>query len=274
MTGMYDWQARVGSAWADEWRRTDRSFAGLTAQLLPAIAAQPGTRVLDLGCGAGELAMAVAAARPAARVTGVDISADLVAVAKARGAGRCAFHHGDAATFVDPAGPADLLISRHGVMFFTDPPAVFRHLAQTAAPGARMVFSCFRSAGENPWAGLFAPLFPPAPPEPPVAFPAGPFAFADPAHVEHCLAGWTDLAFTPVDFRYVAGEGDDPVADAVGFFSRIGPAASRLAAYDGAGRAALQTAMAGLLAHWLADGVVAFPGAAWIVTAICAHTDR
>jgi hypothetical protein len=29
MTGIGEWQARVGSAWADEWRRTDRSFTAV-----------------------------------------------------------------------------------------------------------------------------------------------------------------------------------------------------------------------------------------------------
>jgi SAM-dependent methyltransferase len=274
MTGIAEWQARVGRAWADEWQRTDRSFAGLTPQLLQAIAAQPGTRVLDLGCGAGELSLAVADARPDAQVVGVDVSADLVAVAQARGAGRAKFHHADAGAFVDPAGPPDLLISRHGVMFFADPPMVFRHLAHHAAPGARLVFSCFRTPAENPWAGLFAPLFPPLPPAEAVAFSAGPFAFADPAHVERCLAGWTGLRFTSVDFSYVAGAGDDPLADAIGFFSRIGPAASRLAALDGTARAELQRAMAAVLAPHLAGGKVAFPAAAWIVTAISEHSDR
>ncbi len=278
MTSGSDWQTRVGRAWADEWRRTDRSFAGLTGHLLATIADQPGTRVLDIGCGAGELTLAVASARPEASVVGVDVSGDLIATAQARGECRAVFHHGDAGQFVDPAGKPDLLISRHGVMFFADPPAVFRHLAGSAAPGARLVFSCFRDPAENPWAGLFAPLFAPAPPEPappepapsePVlAFPPGPFAFADPAHVERCLTGWCDIRFTPVDFRYVAGAGEDPVADAVGFFSRIGPAAARLAATDPAERGDVQANMAAILQDHLRDGEVAFPAAAWIVTAL------
>lgn len=274
MTGIAEWQARVGRAWADEWQRTDRSFAALTLHLLQAIAAQPGTRVIDIGCGAGELSLAVAAARPDARVVGVDVSADLIAAAQARADGRAVFHHADAGAFVDPDGPADLLISRHGVMFFTHPPTVFRHLAANAAPGARLVFSCFRTPAENPWAGIFTLLFPPASPAPEPAFPAGPFAFADPAHVERCLAGWTALTFTPVDFCYVAGAGDDPLADAIGFFSRIGPAAARLAVLDGTARAELQSAMAGLLEPHLADGKVTFPAAAWIVTAKSEHHDR
>jgi len=40
MTGISEWQARVGRAWADEWQRTDRSFAGLTPHLLQVIAAR------------------------------------------------------------------------------------------------------------------------------------------------------------------------------------------------------------------------------------------
>jgi len=271
MTTGSEWQARVGRAWADEWRRTDRSFAGLTPHLLAAIAEQPGAQILDIGCGAGEISLAVAHARPGARITGIDISADLVAAASERaaemGTRNVRFDHDDAGVFRKGAAPCDLLISRHGVMFFADPPKVFRHLADQAVPGARLVFSCFRSPGENPWARILAPLFAPAPPEPVVPFPAGPFAFADPAHVERCLAGWAGLTFTPVDFTYVAGAGDDPVADAIGFFSRIGPAAARLAALDDAARECVRGRMAEVLESYLAGGVVGFAAAAWIVCA-------
>jgi SAM-dependent methyltransferase len=274
MTSGQDWQARVGRAWADEWRRTDRSFAPLTPNLLAAIAAEPGSRVLDIGCGAGEVSIAVAAARPHAQVTGVDISADLIATARERSGGAATFHQADAGAYVDPDGAPDLLVSRHGVMFFADPPAVFRHLAAIAAPGARMVFSCFRAAAQNAWVSAFASLLPPAEPGPVQDFPAGPFAFAEPAHVERCMAGWDGLTFTPIDFQYVAGAGEDPVADALGFFSRIGPVAARLAALDASGRAALQGRLAEVLQAHLSDGVVAFPAAAWIVTATAiVHSD-
>lgn len=267
MTTGYDWQDRVGRSWAEEWRRTDRSFADLTRQLLAAIGDEPGEALLDLGCGAGELTLALAAARPGARVAGVDISADLIAAAEARAQGAVRFHCADAGGFVDPAGPADLLVSRHGVMFFPDPPAVFAHLAAAAAPGARIVFSCFRSLAENPWASLFAHLFAPVPDPATTAFPAGPFAFGDPAHVEACMAGWHDLRFRPVEFAYCAGEGEHAIADAVDFFSRIGPAAARLAACDPAGRGAIRDAMAEVLAPHLHGERVTLPAAAWIVSA-------
>ena len=278
MTGTSEWQGRVGRAWAEEWRRTDRSFAALTPHLLSAIAAQPGTRVLDIGCGAGEVSLSVARARSAAQVTGIDISADLVATASQRaaefGAQRVRFVHADAGEFIDANGPSDLLVSRHGVMFFADPPAVFRHLAHHAAPDARLVFSCFRARAQNPWADLFDRVLPPPMPAPESAHGPGPFAFADPDHVRPLLAGWRDVTFTPVDFRYVAGAGDDPVADALGFFTRIGPAAARLATLTGPAHTSALADMAGVLELHCRDGVVALSAAAWIFSAHSDQSDR
>ncbi|WP_353230049.1 class I SAM-dependent methyltransferase [Novosphingobium sp.] len=275
MTGGAEWQGRVGRAWADEWRRTDRSFAAFTPHLLAAIAAQAGTRVLDIGCGAGDLSLGVARARPNAQVTGIDISSDLIAAASQRaaetGARHVRFRHADAAEYRDADGAPDLLVSRHGVMFFADPPAVFRHLAAQSAQGAHMVFSCFRGRQHNPWANLFDGVLPAAIAAPADPLGPGPFAFADPDHAQRCLAGWANLTFTPVDFTYVAGAGDDPVADAIGFFARIGPAAARLATVAGDDRAQLLAAMAGVLETHLHHGQIALPASAWIVTAQSDH---
>jgi SAM-dependent methyltransferase len=266
-TGM-DWQDRVGRTWAEMYPATDRSFAGLTEQLLSRIAALPGQAVLDIGCGAGELSLAVARARPGARVVGLDCSADLIEAARQRGGKRFGlqFELGDAANWRESAFAPDLLVSRHGVMFFEDPATAFAHLRGSSAPGARLAFSCFRSIHENAWAAGLAKLFD-LPPGEPLA--PGPFAFADPQRVEAILkaGGWEAVAFEPIDFAYIAGAGPDPVADAVHYFSRIGPAAPALSALKGeAGTRKLDE-----LARWVAEhrsgNLVAFAGAAWIVTA-------
>ncbi|MBX9885466.1 MAG: methyltransferase domain-containing protein [Novosphingobium sp.] len=269
MTGAQDWQGRVGQNWAEEWERTDRSFAALTPYLLEAIAAEPGTRVIDVGCGAGELSMAVAAARPDAQVTGVDISGELIEAAQSRAAGlaNLSFTVADASAWQADGTAPDLYVSRHGVMFFTNPPATFAHLAARAAPGARMVFSCFRPAAENPWAMDIARLLPPGKPAPAVDFPPGPFAFADPDHVRRCLRGWRDIQFQPLDFAYVAGSGTNPVADALSFFSRIGPAAAAIRILPDQARAAFERGLLELVQSRHVGGRVCFPGAAWLVTA-------
>ena len=270
MTGAADWEGGVGRNWAAEWRRTDRSFAGLTLALLARIETLPGRAIVDIGCGAGELALAIAAARRSARVLGIDISPDLVAAAAVRGSRRtnCAFALADASCWEPDRGAPDLYVSRHGVMFFADPVAAFAHLAAVAAPGARLAFSCFRSPADNPWAGALAALIDGsgAPPDPTAP---GPFAFADPQRVEAILtaAGWREIAFEPVDYRYLAGTGTDPPGDAREFFLQIGPAAAAFRMLAESERALAMVRIEAFLAAHLAGGEVAFPAAAWIVTA-------
>jgi len=272
MAANLEWEGSVGRSWAELHEQTDRCLAGLTQQLLDRIAAFPGSSILDIGCGAGELTLALARARPKAHVIGLDISEDLVEVARSRGMhlSNLEFALGDAAEWRAKGMAPDLLISRHGVMFFKDPVAAFTHLRQSADTNANLVFSCFRSARENPWASDVARIagLPPATnPHAP-----GPFAFADPQWIEAILepAGWGEIDIAPVDFAYVAGQGADPVADARAFFARIGPAARALQEVDGEAREQL----AARLDRWLEDhrdgDLVAFAGAAWIVTA-CAN---
>ncbi|MFC0588053.1 class I SAM-dependent methyltransferase [Novosphingobium aquiterrae] len=267
-TGM-DWTAQVGRSWADNYRLTDRSFSGLTGRLLERISEYDGNTVLDIGCGAGELALAVARQRPGAEVVGVDVSPDLITVANERGAqhGNARFVHGDAASWTGGTFAPDLLVSRHGVMFFDDPPAAFANLHAASAEGARMVFSCFRAPGENPWASEISALIGVQPSADPTA--PGPFAFADPDHVTAILTagGWQDPHLEAFNFAYVAGKGEDPVQDALALFRYIGPAAATLRQLQGDDR----TRAEGWLREWLEEhrsgDLVAFSAGAWIVTA-------
>ena len=214
MRAREDWQGRTGEGWAGEWRRTDRSFGGLTERLLAGTRAFRFRHALDIGCGAGELSLALARGYSHARVVGVDVSPPLLAAARSRGENisNVEFELADAAQW----HPADdftpqLLISRHGVMFFSDPPAAFANLASFAAEHAGLLFSCFRGRSENPVFTEVGSLLP-APPEPADPYAAGPFAFAERDHVSAILTngGWTNIAFEPFDFAMVTGAGDDP----------------------------------------------------------------
>lgn len=270
MTEASEWTGVVGSAWADQWRRTDRSFGALTDRLLEPAAIAGFTAALDIGCGAGELVERMARAAPAAHVTGVDISAELIAVARARCAGLANVDlvEADAATWNGTGKlPPDLLISRHGVMFFADPVAAFAHLRGCSAPDARLRFSCFRAREDNAWAEALAGVLP-APATPPDPAAPGPFAFADPARVEAVLtaAGWEEIAFEPIDYAMVAGEGENAVDEALAYFQRIGPAARALRELPERARAAARARLREMLAGQHADGRVAMAAAAWIVT--------
>lgn len=270
-----DWTGSVGSAWAEEWRRTDRSFGALTYKLLDPAAIGSFAAALDIGCGAGELVQRLAAAHPAADVLGIDISSELVAVARARCASlaNAQIAEADAATWQAPEGRSpDLLISRHGVMFFADPVAAFSHLREQAAPAARLRFSCFRAPKENAWATALASILPtPSQPSDPEA--PGPFAFADRARVEKILtaAGWTGVAFEPLDYEMIAGEGDSAIEEAQAYFQRIGPAARALREIpENARPAALEKLRSMVEAHHQ-SGRVTLDAAAWIVTAHAAN---
>lgn len=266
MTLAYDWAGRVGDTWADEWRRTDLSFANLSPLLNAAIlAAAPETgKAVDIGCGAGGTAIALAAARPDLAIVGIDLSHNLVDTARDRGAAypNLRFEVGDASELGDIA--ADLLFSRHGVMFFDDPIAAFTRLRHAATAEVRLVFSCFRDVTLNPWAIETRAAVSGAAPQKPGTSP-GPFAFADADHVRSILqaSGWTGDA-QPVDYSYRAGEGPRAVDEALAFFSRIGPAAAQLRELDDAAREAGRERLRDALASRLRDDTVDFPASAWI----------
>jgi SAM-dependent methyltransferase len=271
MTNAADWQGAVGNNWAKEWQRTDRSFSELNAVLVERAAAEAakGARILDIGCGAGATSFALARLLPDASITGIDLSPSLIAAARARNEdGRIRFENQDATEWVKPGWKPDLLVSRHGVMFFDDPVGAFAHFRDIAAEGAQLVFSCFRDRTENQWISEIAALLPV---NIPLADPysPGPFAFAETRHVHGILsnAGWHGAKPEAVDFSYVAGDGDDPIADAMDFFSRIGPAAPVIRTLDADQEALFFHDLSKVLCNRLANGKVLFKAAAWIWSA-------
>src|SRR5690606_8159356 len=136
-----DWPGRTGESWAAEWRRTDRSFGGLTERLLARCREFPYRRAVDIGCGAGELSLALARGRPHSTVTGIDISPALVDVAQRRGGrlNNVRFIEADAATWRPNGTSPELVVSRHGVMFFDDPRAAFANMAGYATESAGLL---------------------------------------------------------------------------------------------------------------------------------------
>lgn len=272
MTGTLEWRGSVGDAWAEEWRRTDRSLEPVNRALVERASAFAPARILDVGCGAGATSLALAHALPGAAITGIDLSGALIGAARERAGpnSRIRFEAADAASWRPDSGAFDLLVSRHGIMFFDDPVAAFAHLRALTAPGGRLLFSCFRARADNDWAVAMRPVFARfAPemldaPEPPT----GPFAFAAPARIEQVLeaAGFAPPRIEPLDCDFLIGEGEDPVADALRYFARIGPVARLLAELDDAARASAMDAVADIVESRRTEGRVAFRAAAWIVS--------
>jgi SAM-dependent methyltransferase len=204
------------------------------------------------------------------QVTGVDIAAPLVATAHERGTHlpNVSFEVADAAQWQPPI-PPQFLVSRHGVMFFDDPVAAFRHFREIAAPGAGLMFSCFREPGENPFFSEVGRLLPRAEPAGDPHAP-GPFAFADGQRVETILtdAGWRQIELEPFDFAMIAGAGGDPVEDAVEYFCAIGPAARAASEMALDERRRFEDRVRELAARNLHEGIVSLRAAVWVVTAL------
>ena len=273
MTTAYDWTGRIGDVWAEEWRRTDRSFTNLTPHLNAAIlaATSPETSmIIDIGCGAGATSLATAQALPGATVTGIDLSPTLIEIARHRAEtqSNARFECADIAVAAPNHAPTHLYVSRHGVMFFADPTAAFAILAEAAAPDASLVFSCFAERAANVWATETVAATG-GDPDAPASTAPGPFAFADPTYVAEILAtaGWSAAPPQRLSFAYRAGEGADPVADAVDYFRRIGPAASAIRDAAPEERERHIARLTDICARHSDGDTVEFPAVAWIWTA-------
>ena len=161
-------------------------------------------------------------------------------------------------------------------MFFADPVAAFTALAEAGAADATLVFSCFAERTANRWATETVTAIGGAAGGPASTAP-GPFAFADPTHVAAILetSGWSAAPPQRVDFAYRAGEGagsvDEsvagPVADAVDYLSRIGPAASAIRDAAPEERARHIARLTDVCAQYRNGVTVEFSAAAWIWTA-------
>ena len=80
-----DWDGEHGAYWAEHSATYNASVARYQPALLAAIGAQSGERILDVGCGSGELAIDVVRGAPGATALGVDLSTAQLEVARASG---------------------------------------------------------------------------------------------------------------------------------------------------------------------------------------------
>lgn len=115
-----------------------------TEALLRDAGVGPGMRVLDAGCGAGDVAFLVAElVGPGGAVVGVDRSVDVLATARGRAAAlglrQVSFVAGDVGTVV-PGGAFDAVVGRLVLMYAADPVAVLRHLVGLVRPGGVVAF--------------------------------------------------------------------------------------------------------------------------------------
>jgi ubiquinone/menaquinone biosynthesis C-methylase UbiE len=116
----------------------------ITERLLREAGIKPGMRILDLGSGAGDVAMLAATlVGPSGAVVGIDRSADAIKAARERasigGHDNIRFHEGDIEDFIDPL-PFDLAIGRYVLIHQADPGAFIGSVAAHIQPGGSIAF--------------------------------------------------------------------------------------------------------------------------------------
>ena len=201
------WNSAGGRRWVERQQSQDVVLGPILQATLERAQVRQGEQVVDIGCGTGTSAIALAErVGPSGHVLGVDVSAPMLAHAAER---------------LAPGGPVNsyaptrrpigskrpLLISSFRALascFSRSQPALFANLRTALKPGGRLAFACWRKFDENPW--LKVPLraalehVPPLPrpgPEDP-----GPFSLAGEQRVHRILeaAGFHSVILEPRDF--------------------------------------------------------------------------
>lgn len=124
------------------------TLADMHETVVKEVAAQPGERWLDVGCGTGELAMMAAAS--GAEITGVDLAPVLVATATRQAAERgvdVAFQVADAEDLPFDDASFDIVSSSIGAIFAPDHARVAAELARVCAPGGRLALTAWEPGG-------------------------------------------------------------------------------------------------------------------------------
>lgn len=108
----------------------------------------PGIRLLDVGCGAGQLSLP--AARKGIQVTGLDLAANLVRQARAKAAEEgltIQFDEGDAEDLPYPDAAFDVVLSLIGSMFAPRPELVASETCRVCRPGGKIIMGNWTPEG-------------------------------------------------------------------------------------------------------------------------------
>jgi SAM-dependent methyltransferase len=189
---------------------TGRITARVADALLDAAGVAPGTRVLDVGCGRGDLC-AAAAAR-GARPLGVDLAEGMVDAAR-DAYPALEFRRGDAEDLPLESASFDAALAAFVVNHLPHPERGAAELRRVLRPGGRVAVAMWGRPERVEFLGLFDEAMREAHINRELAFPPGPpaFRFSDAKELRGLLegAGFTDVAIEEVAFRHPIADVDE-----------------------------------------------------------------
>ncbi|MFV2086272.1 class I SAM-dependent methyltransferase [Micromonospora sp. LOL_021] len=222
-------QRDIWNAVAQGWERWAPEFeqgaVGVSDRLVQLAGLGAGDFVLDLGTGIGEPARTAAVAvGPTGRVLGVDLSPEMVAIARRRSADvhNVAFAVADESNVDVPAGGFDAVLSRWVLPFTADRIDTLRRLARMLRPGGVLAAAVWARPPAVPMISLgFSVISRELRLDPPPPGQPGPFSMSDAGQVADELraAGFTQIAVTEYAVPFVLAS----VADFVAFTRDVLP---------------------------------------------------
>jgi SAM-dependent methyltransferase len=177
---------------------TSRMTSHAIVALLDAADVRPGARVLDVCCGPGTAS--AEAVRRGANVVGVDLSEEMIEVARSKKLA-ADFRAGDAEALPFTDLSFDCAICNFGILHLPEPERGIAEAARVLVRGGRYAFATWRGPDVSPFFGTIIGAvtthgsmdvgLPPAPP---------PFRFADPNEAGRVMegAGFSGVSFVEV----------------------------------------------------------------------------
>ncbi|AUI58948.1 class I SAM-dependent methyltransferase [Amycolatopsis sp. BJA-103] len=257
------WDGNDGALWAKRAQRFNDGVAAYRDIFFSAAGIQSTDNVLDVGCGAGQTTRDAAGQASAGSALGVDLSSEMLSVARRLAeqerVPNVSFEQADAQVHPFPEGGFDVVVSRHGSMFFGTPLAAFANLARATRPGGRLVLLTWQPLRLNEWITTFRTIFAAG-----REVPTSNLALSDPLETEALLssAGYTDVRSTAVDKPMYFGQDVDDAAEFI-----VEQHGGRLSDLDENTRTkAVETLRADLAGHQTDRGVF-YRSAAWLIEA-------
>lgn len=156
----YDFLAKIYDRIYANYVRTTVQSAVQTMPL------QDDGQILDIGCGTGELEKSLVQKNPNLRILGIDISSDMLGIAKKKMAGfsNVTFKEGDFLKVPLPPAPFDIAFSLSNFHYFPDPLAILQKVNGALKNGGHFILidwrrDPFRGKIYNAYMRLFDPSF-------------------------------------------------------------------------------------------------------------------
>lgn len=226
---------RLRDTWtAGDYGLIARGLQKSAEAFLDRMSIEPGTDVLDVACGTGQLA--IPAARIGANVTGIDLAEEWIEQGRARAADEgldVRFDVGDAEAMPYPDASFDVVLSMIGVMFAPRPELATAELLRVCRPGGRIILGNWAPEG---FVGDFFRTVGGHVPPPDMP---SPLLWGDPATVRERLAPHVSdlqMAEGTLHFDYPM----PPAEVAKHYFAHFGPTKKAREVLDEDGRRALE----------------------------------